>query len=58
MALRFARPGMNIVIGDMNDDAMATVVSEATALGVEVPRSHGRVGLGIMPHWRFCSRAG
>jgi NAD(P)-dependent dehydrogenase (short-subunit alcohol dehydrogenase family) len=37
MALRFARPGMNIVIGDINNDAMATVVSEATALGVEVP---------------------
>jgi hypothetical protein len=25
---------------------------------LEVPRFGGRVGLGIMPHWRFRSRAG
>ena len=35
MALRFARAGMNIAIGDVNEDGMAAVVAEAKALGVE-----------------------
>ena len=29
MALRFARAGMNIAIGDVNEDGMAAVVAEA-----------------------------
>lgn len=40
MALRFARAGMNVVIGDMNDDGMAAVVDEAKALGVEAIGIH------------------
>lgn len=40
MALRLARAGMNIAIGDVNDDSMATVVSEAKALGVEAIGVH------------------
>ncbi|MFT7650791.1 MAG: hypothetical protein ACI8Y4_005566 [Candidatus Poriferisodalaceae bacterium] len=42
------------------------IESEGTSRGaetrelsqLEVPRSHGRVGLGVMPHWRFRSRVG
>ncbi len=33
MALRFARAGMNVVIGDVNDEAMAAVVGEIVAQG-------------------------
>ncbi len=35
MALRFARAGMNVVIGDVNEDGMAAVVEEAKGLGVD-----------------------
>lgn len=40
MALRFARAGMNIAIGDVNNDSMAAVVAEAKALGVEAIGVH------------------
>lgn len=35
MALRFARAGMNVVIGDLNTDGMSAVVDEAQALGAK-----------------------
>ncbi len=35
MALRFARAGMNVAIGDLNDDGMAAVVEEAQMHGVK-----------------------
>ncbi|MFT7601695.1 MAG: NAD(P)-dependent dehydrogenase (short-subunit alcohol dehydrogenase family) [Acidimicrobiales bacterium] len=34
MALRFARAGMNVALGDVNEEGMAAVVAEAKALGV------------------------
>lgn len=40
MALRMARAGMNVAIGDVNDDAMAAVIDEARALGVEAIGVH------------------
>ena len=32
MALRFGQAGMNVVVADVNDDAMAAVVAELDAL--------------------------
>ncbi len=40
MALRLARAGMNVAIGDVNDAGMADVVTEVKALGVEAIGVH------------------
>jgi NAD(P)-dependent dehydrogenase (short-subunit alcohol dehydrogenase family) len=40
MALRFARAGMNVVIGDVNDEGMAAVADEIRALGTEAVALH------------------
>jgi NAD(P)-dependent dehydrogenase (short-subunit alcohol dehydrogenase family) len=40
MALRFARAGMNVVIADVNDEAMESVASEARELGAQALSVH------------------
>lgn len=40
MALRLASAGMNVVVGDVNDHAMSTVVDEIIAMGVEAIGVH------------------
>ncbi|MCP3912768.1 MAG: SDR family NAD(P)-dependent oxidoreductase [Actinomycetia bacterium] len=40
MALRFARAGMNVVLADVNDDAMGAVAAEAGELGAQALTQH------------------